>query len=59
VSLQWLDDRAGSRSPSDADSQSQGRDVSVLVPQHPLVAAVLLGDRDRWPFGKSCVLKTE
>lgn len=59
MSLQWLDETASSRSPSAADSQSQGRDVSVRVPQHPLVDDGLLGDRDRWPFGRSCVLKTE
>lgn len=34
--LQWLDDTASSRSLSAADSQSQGRDISVLVHQHPL-----------------------
>lgn len=47
------------RSLSAADSQSQGKDVSALVSQHPLVAVVLCSDRDRWPFGRSCVLKTE
>lgn len=47
------------RGPITADSQSQGRDVSVLVPQHPLVADVLLNDRDRWPFGRVCVIKEE
>lgn len=47
------------KGPSAADSQSQGRDVSVLVPQHPLVAGVLLSDRDRWPFGRFRVIKEE
>lgn len=47
------------KGPSAADSQSQGRDVSVLLPQHPLVAGVLLSDRDRWPFGTVCVIKEE
>lgn len=34
-------------------------DGSVLVPQHPLVAAVLHSDRDRQPCGRARVLKRE